>query len=116
MRYATGVLFADGSSRVSWQKKGIEYGTTIDACAALAQALEEEEVQPRLLMQLDQHGICHAPFGATRAYLKEFGHGDLRVLVHRQRGEGNGDDGLLALRTVSVRELTPAEPQIEFKR
>lgn len=129
MRYAAGVLFADGATCVSWQKKGIEYGTTVDCCAALAQALEEEMVEadggemrrrePRLLVMVDQFGICHAPFGATRAYLKEFGHQELRCLVHcRGEWEGKGEEQegrLVELRMVAVRELTPAEPVIEFK-
>jgi hypothetical protein len=123
IRYAAGVLFADGATNVSWQKKGIEYGTTIDACAAVAQALEEEVVessdgdgdgvrrrrQARLLVQVDQYGICHAPSGAARAFLKEYGHSELGCLVHEE------DGGPLVLRTVTVRELTPAEPVIEFK-
>lgn len=128
MRYAAGVLFADGATCVSWQKKGIEYGTTVDCCAALAQALEEmvegdggdvRRREPRLLVMVDQFGICHAPFGATRAFLKEFGHQELRCLVHCRGGgekEGKEQEGpLVELRMVPVRELTPAEPVIEFK-
>ncbi len=115
------MLFADGATSVSWQKKGIEYGTTIDPCAAVAQAMEEEveaggdggrqRRQARLLVQVDQHGLCHAPSGAARAFLKEFGHSELGSLVHCWE-EGGGP---LVLRTVTVRELTPAEPVIEFK-
>lgn len=122
IRYAAGVLFADGSVAVSWQKKGIEYGTTVDCCAALAQALEEEAEddgeggrrrrRPVALIQADQFGICHAPSGAARAFLKEYGHSEVVCLVHQQRG-GEGQGVLLA--SVTVRELTPAEPVIEFK-
>lgn len=121
IRYAAGVLFADGSSSVSWQKKGIEYGTTVDACAALAQALEEEAEddgeggrrrrRPVVLIQADQFGVCHAPFGVARAFLKEYGHSELVCLVH-QRSE---EEGRVVLKSVAVRELTPAEPVIEFK-
>ena len=121
IRYAAGVIFADGSSSVSWQKKGIEYGTTVDACAALAQALEEEAEddgeggrrrrRPVVLIQADQFGVCHAPFGVARAFLKEYGHSELVCLVH-QRSE---EEVRVVLKSVAVRELTPAEPVIEFK-
>lgn len=122
IRYAAGVGFADGSTCISWQKKGIEYGTTLDCCAALAQALEEEveddgeggrrRRRPVWLVQVDQFGICHAPSGAARAFLKEFGHSELMCFVHKVEKEGSG---VMKMSVMTVGELTPAEPIIEFK-
>ena len=29
-----------------------------------------------------RHGMCHAPFAPARSFLKEYGFGDVKVLVH----------------------------------
>jgi hypothetical protein len=110
LNYAAGCLLSDGQMLTAWQKKGLEYGTTLDAVTQvrgvsgvglgqggmkevltipfrgpqLAQAIES---RPRgttveVIIQLDQFGIAHAPCAPGRAFLSEFGHGSATVYVH----------------------------------
>ena len=110
IRYAAGVLFADGTRVVAWQKKGIEYGTTIDAMVQLAHALESDKAQglaaPTLILQSDQSGILHAPSGHARGFLMEYGYEDVPLLVHHtQTGE---------LLSITVGATAPGRPLISF--
>ncbi len=110
IRYAAGVLFADGTRVVAWQKKGIEYGTTIDAMVQLAHALESNKSQglasPILLLQSDQFGILHAPSGHARGFLMEYGHEHVPLLIHDiHTGE---------LLWVTVGATAPGRPLISF--
>lgn len=106
---------------VSWQKKGNEYGTTIDAIVQLAHVMETEKKaggqekdagaakQAVLLLQVDQFGICHAPFGAARAFLKEYGYFNVKILVHNLPATRQ-------LKRVTIMDLSPSGPVIEFER
>ena len=108
IRYAAGVLFSDGSATIAWQKKGIEYGTTVDAMLQLVHVIEIKcadththtrtaphgegqrgggggRVRPLLLLQVDQFGILHAPCGHMRGFLMEYGYEDVPLLVHDTR-------------------------------
>lgn len=80
------MLLSNGETVVSWQKKGLEYGTTLDAITQLAHSMESQpaSVKVMMLVQVDQYGIAHAPFGGARAFLKEFGHGHVQVIVHNR--------------------------------
>lgn len=110
IRYAAGVLFADGTHVVAWQKKGIEYGTTIDAMVQLAHVLESNKAQglaaPTLLFQCDQFGILHGPSGHARGFLMEYGYEDVPLLVHDTKtGE---------LLSITVGATAPGRPLISF--
>lgn len=111
IRYAAGVRFADGIQVVAWQKKGLEYGTTIDAVVQLAHAMEWRRGQglpgPILLLQSDQFGILHAPSGHARGFLMEYDYGDLPLLVH-ETSSGK-------LLTLTVSETAPERPIINFE-
>lgn len=110
IRYAAGVLFADGSHVVAWQKKGIEYGTTIDAIVQLAHAMESHKALgltlPVLILQSDQFGNLHAPSGHARGFLMEYGYEKVLLYVH--------DTSTGALRSVTVGETAPGRPLISF--
>ena len=107
MRYAAGALMTDGSIISAWQKKGIEYGCTLDAVAQLAPKLEdareEQKLVPKVLVHVDQFGVLHAPFARGRAFLAEHGFADVQVLVTHAEGG--------VIRT-TVDELVPCCPQI----
>ncbi|DBA00317.1 TPA: hypothetical protein N0F65_001512 [Lagenidium giganteum] len=109
VRYAAAVLFRDGSIRVSWQHKTLEYGSSLDAISKLIPFIEEKHApnlvvkhtedanaadainasEPLLIAQVDQFGILHAPFARVRAYFFEFDFKDLHVLVHDRLGQLN---------------------------
>jgi cytidine deaminase len=77
------VAFDDGSTATAWQKKALEYGCSLDAVGQLCQAIDErrDRTVPSVLCMSDQHGVLHAPFGAARAIITEFGWGDMKVMV-----------------------------------
>lgn len=112
IRYAAGVLFADGTHVVAWQKKGIEYGTTVDAAVQLAHAMESNKAQslagPVLIIQTDQFGILHAPSGHARGFLMEYGYENIPLLVHDTH---TGD-----LLSINVGATAPGRPLISFGR
>mmetsp|Transcript_12364 Transcript_12364/g.22441 ORF Transcript_12364/g.22441 Transcript_12364/m.22441 type:complete len:454 (-) Transcript_12364:136-1497(-) len=105
IQYGAAVLFSDGTVATAHQKKGLEYGCTLDAVSQLAHVIElkchasksnnldvddpieprknEDTVRPVWLVQSDQYGIAHAPFAKSRAFLSEYGYGDCRILLHR---------------------------------
>lgn len=87
IRYSAAILFNDKTHAVSWMKKGLEYGTTLDPVSQLAHVAESQadSIKPVLLVQVDQFGICHAPFGGARAFLNEYGHGSIQVIVHDEK-------------------------------
>jgi len=45
IRYGAAVLFSDGSVEVAWMKKGLEYGTTLDAVTQVGGEGKEETVR-----------------------------------------------------------------------
>jgi len=115
IRYGAAVLYSDGSIDVAHEKKGLEYGCTLDAVEQLAPLvharctvpngeLEQLLVRPILLVQTDQFGIAHAPYARGRAFFAEHGYGDCLVLVHN-----HNCDRLLA---VTVDELVPGVPKM----
>lgn len=81
--YAAGIKFQDESVKVTWQKAGMEYGTTVDAVTGLLNYIEKDKKQnpPILLLMLDQFGLPHAPFAPARAQLFERGYSDIVVGV-----------------------------------
>ncbi|KAJ0394222.1 hypothetical protein P43SY_001037 [Pythium insidiosum] len=87
LRYAAAVVFSNGSVRVAWQHKTLEYGSSLDAISKLITFIEDEmtkdaSVRPTLIVQVDQFGILHAPSARARAYLYEYNFNDVELLVH----------------------------------
>ena len=109
IRYAAGVLFADGTHAVAWQKKGIEYGTTCDAMVQLVHSMEtkrDKGIMPTVLVQADQLGILHAPSGHARGFLMEYGYHEVPLYLH------NTTTG--QLHRVTVGDTSPNRPLISF--
>ncbi|TMW62380.1 hypothetical protein Poli38472_009873 [Pythium oligandrum] len=87
IRYAAAVLFNDGSFRVAWQHKTLEYGSSLDAISKLITFIEarmedDASVRPTLILQVDQFGILHAPTARARAYFYEYSFQGVEILVH----------------------------------
>lgn len=83
--YGSCVVFDDGSKSYGWQNKALEYGCTLDAVCSLAGPIQQQAAKgrhPVMIVMADQHGMCHAPFAPARSFLKEYGFGDVKVLVH----------------------------------
>ena len=104
--YAAGIQFEDESISVSWQKAGMEYGTTVDAVTGLLNDIEKNGKQnaPILMLMLDQFGLAHAPFAPARAQLFERGYSDVIV--------GVLDFESHSLRETTVQELVPDCPKM----
>ena len=76
-----------------------EYGNTLDPITQLVVGMERRRVQaldilkssdrvvPKVLLQVDQFGVCHAPFAMARSILTEHGYGDVLCIVHDTFGE-----------------------------
>ena len=113
MQYGAAAMCSDGKLFVGYQKKAIEYGCTLCAVTQLAQAVEEhiqsKKVDLALLAQVDNMGICHAPFAAARSWLAEYGHGSCKVLIHET------EDAAIRLKQVSVDDLCPCKDLPIFK-
>ena len=79
--YAAGIQFQNESISVSWQKAGMEYGTTVDAVTGILNDIEknDKDNRPTLLLMLDQFGLPHAPFAPARAQLYERSYSDIVV-------------------------------------
>ena len=105
IRYASGVLFADGTVTVAWQHKALEYGSSFDPVTQLAPTLERKRtagVAAVLVLQLDQYGVVHAPFASGRAFLFESDFDDTLVAVQAP-----------TLALVRAAELVPAVPKMD---
>ena len=86
MRYAAGVLFADGSSHCAAMTKLLEYGWSLDPIVKLVSVLEEKRkagVAPVLVLQADQFGNLHAPSAPARSHLAEYGYRPTLVFHER---------------------------------
>ena len=105
--YGAAVEFNDGSIRVSCQKAGLEYGTTVDAVTSLLRDIDtknNEGARPIRLVQVDQYENLIAPFAPARAQLYERGHEDLKVAVV--------DPTTGRKRSVTVASLVPDCPKM----
>jgi cytidine deaminase len=68
------------------QRKAAEYGASLDAVCQLASSFQAHENDSVLVVvQMDQYGILHPPFGIARTFLVEHGHGDCVCLFMRER-------------------------------
>lgn len=108
VRLAAGVLFSDGSVSYTAQQKALEYGNTLDPVSLLAPVLLQKRAQgihPEMIVQVDQHGILHAPFAPARSFLYENDFDSCVIYVH-------GDAGDVA--AVHVAELVPDAPRHIF--
>jgi hypothetical protein len=99
------------------QKKALEYGSTLDAVSQLASDIERKSARPVALVQVDSHGMAHAPFAPARAYLSEHGYGDCRVLVHKYHHRESADDNTNLIQVgelvdVAVTDLAPVAPDM----
>ena len=117
MRHAAAVLFSDGSMQLSKEDACLEFGCSMDACSRLTHVLARRapepsaaaaaaagQLQPILLLQVDQWGILSAPAAPARAWLNEYGFGALQVLLHEAEGG--------QLRVLTVAQLAPGAPDI----
>jgi len=106
INYAAGIQFQDESISVSWQKAGIEYGTTVDAVSGMLNNIESKgKKNPAiLLLMLDQFGLPHAPFAPARAQLYERGYSDIIV------GVLDYDSG--SFNETSIEDLVPDCPKL----
>eukprot|EP00913_Durusdinium_trenchii_P033413 g31281.t1 len=102
--FAAAVGFEDGEVAFAAELKGIEYGCTVDAASLLIPELQRrrghsDTSRARVLMQVDNFGVAHAPFSGARSLLVEHGFGDVLVTAH-------GDDGQW-LEPIKVKEWLP---------
>ncbi|CAK9051218.1 Ferredoxin-dependent glutamate synthase (Fd-GOGAT) [Durusdinium trenchii] len=102
--FAAAVGFEDGEVAFAAELKGIEYGCTVDAASLLIPELQRrrghsDTSRARVLMQVDNFGVAHAPFSGARSLLVEHGFGDVLVTAH-------GDDGQW-LEPIKVKESLP---------
>jgi len=104
--YAAGIQFRDGRIIVSWQKAGLEYGTSVDAVSGMLTNIERngEKNPPVLLLMLDQFGLPHAPFAPARAQLYERGYSNINV------GVLDCDTG--SFNETSIQDLVPDCPKM----
>jgi cytidine deaminase len=117
IQFGAAVLFDDNSIVSAHQKKALEYGSTLDAVSQLASDIERTSARPVALVQLDSHGMAHAPFAPARAYLSEHGYGDCRVLLHTYHHGESTDDNTNDIQVgelldVMVSDLAPVAPDI----
>lgn len=117
IQFGAAILFDDDTIVTGHQKKALEYGSTLDAVSQLASDIERKSARPVALVQVDSHGMAHAPFAPARAYLSEHGYGDCRVLVHKyHHGESDDDNTNLIqvgeLVDVIVTDLAPVAPDM----
>mmetsp|Transcript_27077 Transcript_27077/g.32868 ORF Transcript_27077/g.32868 Transcript_27077/m.32868 type:complete len:316 (+) Transcript_27077:132-1079(+) len=108
--FGAALMFSDGHLISSFQKKAVEYGCTLDAVGQLAQAIADyPQAKPKILAQVDESGVAHAPFAPGRAFLDEHGYGDCLVLCHTRVSDDSYD---LDLQIVDVNHLGPQKPNI----
>lgn len=87
--FAAAVCFEDGRVHSVCELKGIEYGCTVDAVSLLLPELlrsREEQLRAVCVVQVDQHGLGHAPFAAARSLLVEHGFGHVAVCGQAEDG------------------------------
>jgi cytidine deaminase len=111
VRYGAAIVFSDGSTHSVSQLKALEYGCTLDPVGLLApgiQAKVKAGVRPTVVALVDQWGVAHAPFAPGRAYLSEYGCGDVQVVVHDFAGPGGG-----TLSTPLAATLAPSPPAFD---
>lgn len=79
-------LFSDGSFSIAFEKRSLEYGTSLDAITQLAEAIETKtktkDIFLEYICQVDPFGFAHAPYASGRAFLHEYGHGQCNVICH----------------------------------
>ena len=104
--YAAGIQFQNGSISVSWQKAGMEYGTTVDAVTGILNDIgkNDKDNRPILLLMLDQFGLPHAPFAPARAQYYERSYSDIVV------GVLDYDSGIF--NETTIQELVPDCPKM----
>lgn len=119
IQYGAAVLFQDVTLVSSHQKKALEYGATLDAVSQLVPLMERCISRPMALVQVDSHGVAHAPFAAARAFLSEHGFGDCRVLIHQYQQQDeivvDSETGVACfgdLVDVLVSDLAPVAPDM----
>jgi len=117
IQYGAAVLFEDDNIVSGHQKKALEYGATLDAVSQLVPFIERSEARPVALIQMDAHGVAHAPFASARAHLSEHGYGDCRVLFHEYKQHDVFDatanvTRLGELVDVALSDLAPVAPDM----
>jgi len=106
IRYGCAALLTDGQVLTAFQTKLSEYGFTLDPITKLIPTLEmlrKKNVRPVVILQVDQIGILHSPFGPARGHLVEGGYGDATVWVHRRNG---------GIESSKISDLLPDAPAI----
>lgn len=89
LRYAAGVLFADGSTRLVAMTKLLEYGWSLDAIVKLIPYMEDKRaagVKPVLVILADQFGNLHSPSAPGRSHLSEGGY-EVDLVFHDRHGK-----------------------------
>lgn len=91
IQFAAAVSFSDGRVHRVAELKGIEYGCTVDAVSLLLpellRAREEGGAPAAFVVQADNFGLAHAPFGGARSLLLEHGFGDVKICGHTDEGK-----------------------------
>lgn len=96
--FAAAVQFRDGTRQASRFLPGNEYGCSLDPVSQLVRDVDRKRMEaktpeeaelalPEWIIQVDQHGVCHAPFAAARSLLTENGLGCCRFIYHTESGE-----------------------------
>ena len=98
IQYAAAIKFDNGHVYTASQRKTLEYGCSVDAITQMASLIltggdgggvcgggsgggsGSGSGRPKLIVQVDQYGVIHAPFAAARAFLSEYGFGDLVIV------------------------------------
>ncbi|CAJ1415503.1 unnamed protein product [Effrenium voratum] len=100
--FAAAVCFEDGTVATASELKGIEYGCTVDAVSLLMPELiraRAKQLAAKVVVQVDNHGLAHAPFAGARSLLVEHGFGHVLMAAH-------GDEGQW-LKPISAKESLP---------
>mmetsp|Transcript_3139 Transcript_3139/g.3739 ORF Transcript_3139/g.3739 Transcript_3139/m.3739 type:complete len:306 (+) Transcript_3139:206-1123(+) len=106
--FGAAVMFEDGHIISAYQKKALEYGCTLDAVGQLAQGIADyANAKPKLLAQVDNFGVAHAPFAPGRAFFEENGYGTCRVLLHNP-----DENDVASFSIVDAKALAPSKPNI----
>lgn len=88
IRYASGVLWEDGSTKVTATTKLLEFGWTLDAVVKLVPYLEDGKAagkHPVLVLFADQYGNLHSPSAPARSHLTEYAYKP-RLIFHTRDG------------------------------
>ena len=102
--YMAGIFYSDGTNFFSFQVKGLEYGTTIDAIQQLSYMIERKQndlmnsdnrvnqsdsANIAFLCLMDQYHIFHSLPATARAYLSEEGYQNIYTVFHTEDGNMN---------------------------